>query len=538
MMRLTEFSSRHQTFISLFILLVINLATGLIAITVTPIGLDEPFSIFHAQASVADIIAELQKGNNPPLFELVLHYWIRYFGIGAVAVRIPSMLFSMFSVFGLFYLVRLVAGSWQALMAAAMLSFCNYFIYISHEARAYALFWFLMVLSFNVVLRWVRSEKDSWWPMVLLALVNTLMMYTHYLAVPVVVLQFVAIPFIYRHRLHRIKWMFLAFSLQLLGFIPFLKVFYGRFSESTSSGTWIRPVENLGQLHEVILWFANGQSWLYAVFLSVLYGAVLKWGISVLNRNTLVKWAFQITVLLLYLIGLSIFVSMPFIWHITAWQPSVYLFVAMLAVMLLGVGFHSYGQHPVQTFFVLLFTLPWLSMFAVSFFVPVFIDRYVLFIAPFFFATLLIAVRYLAGKRTLLVLTLLAGGMLVEVSPSFTHHQMMDEVMAMVRQNKDDETSVIINPTYFNLTFAYYYDPEIFKDHENLNERLKSDNIYCIYNADGLPSELKRKVILLDAHGSEFYPDNGIREQLETQFNLLKEERFPLKMWVYVYRRD
>ena len=45
------------------------------------LGGDEPFSVYHSQLSLEHLLGIFQSENNPPLHFLLLHYWIKFFGI-------------------------------------------------------------------------------------------------------------------------------------------------------------------------------------------------------------------------------------------------------------------------------------------------------------------------------------------------------------------------------------------------------------------------------------------------------------------------
>lgn len=505
--------------IALSILVLVSLTTGFISVTETPIGMDEPFSIFHAQAPVSKIIAELQTGNNPPLFEVILHYWIGLFGIEPISVRIPSLLFSLLAVIGLYFLIRRVFDAWSALSVAAMLPLCSYFNYISHEARVYGLFWFLVTLSFNLAFLLVRTDKSRPVGLILaLSIVNILMLYSHYFAIPIVLFQFAVFAFVFGSASIRLKHLFVVLILQMIGFSPFLRIFVGRISESASQGTWIKPVENLLQMHEAIMWFANENVRACVVFLVIIYVAFLKWTVTEWKSSLLVKPLLTFTVLFLFMITLSLFVPMPFLWHITAWKQFTGIFIALLFVITGVFFFRSYKKRPDEAIWVVMFAVPWISMFAVSFFIPVFIARYVFFVAPFFYAAVFVCVRYLFGKHALGVQNVLVFGMFITVVPNFTHHVRMEKLVSLVEQNQDENTTVLIIPPYFDLNFTYFYNRNIFKDYSRIRQGLQEDNVYCVYNKYEFPKELGEKVVFFDAHGTEFYPENGIRDSLEFEF--------------------
>lgn len=124
---------------------------------------------------------------NPPLYSLLMHYWVASFGSSEFAVRLPSVLLGVASVFMLFRLGNSLFDRRTGLLAATLLAASPYHVAYSQEARCYSLLIFLSLWSCFVLAQLVRQptrlRRGGY------VLVTTAMLYTHPYAVFVVLAQ-------------------------------------------------------------------------------------------------------------------------------------------------------------------------------------------------------------------------------------------------------------------------------------------------------------------------------------------------------------
>jgi uncharacterized membrane protein len=176
---------------------------------------------FHAEAT------------NPPLYYVLLHFWIQLFGTSEAALRSLSIFPGLGSVVLVYLIGRRLFSSPIALMAAWYLAICSFQVYYSQEARAFALLSFLVLVSTLLLI--VGAETASAHARMGCffgyAVVTALSLYTHFIAV----FYFAAHGLYVVLRKPKIRAVITAWSVAascaLLAFLPWLRVMLHTASE-------------------------------------------------------------------------------------------------------------------------------------------------------------------------------------------------------------------------------------------------------------------------------------------------------------------
>lgn len=98
---------------------------------------------------------------NPPLYYILLRWWMDVLGNGPAAVRLLSALFSWAAVAIFFDVCRLLHGVRIGLLAAALMALANAQLDFAQDARAYAMLIFLGVCCCDAVVRIERGGATA-----------------------------------------------------------------------------------------------------------------------------------------------------------------------------------------------------------------------------------------------------------------------------------------------------------------------------------------------------------------------------------------
>jgi mannosyltransferase len=162
-------------------------AVGVVARFVqrSPLWLDEALSVNIARLPVSDLLEALRHDGHPPLYYLVLHFWMEVVGESDVAVRALSGIISVATLPLAWVAGRRLAGTAGARWAVVALALSPFAVRYGTETRMYSLVMLLVLAGYLVLTD--ALERPTWARLGGLTLISGLLLLTHYWAFYVVV---------------------------------------------------------------------------------------------------------------------------------------------------------------------------------------------------------------------------------------------------------------------------------------------------------------------------------------------------------------
>jgi hypothetical protein len=447
-------SKTLQTFFNVYLPIVIFLIAFLwkfYYIDSRDICHDEPFTIFYAQHSFWDIV-KLSANNepNPPLFMVLLHFWIKLFGIGPTSVRFLPLIFNALTAVFIFLFGKKFFNVRTGTIASGIFILSTYHFYFGLETRAYALLSLATAASLFYFQSLIAKPRSIQY-VVALVFWNFVLVYSHYFGWFIVFVQFVASLLYLKDRVVFKKIIVAIFATAFL-FIPMAVVFVKQFLKS-SQGTWVQPPTRYDfwdQLH----WFLNSKQVFNIVIVILAIGLVY----TIIRKA---KFEFDkkiLTVLLWWLI-------------------------------------------------------PYTVMFFVSFRVPMFINRYILFNTIGLYLLIAVLINYLFEQKLAI-----AAGMIILVamffklqinSKEFYYREVKNWVFA-VKAHSTEDSKVLLYPYWSDLSFMYYYDRSIFENYQKFDSLMGVNGIVRVWGIENLKSRVAEI-----GNGQIIYAHNGDLNDLD-----------------------
>jgi len=319
--------------------------------------------------------------------------------------------------------------------------------------------------------------------MIFFILINTLLIYAHYFGAFVLLLQ---CTYLLISQRKKIREFLIYYLVTAFFYLPHFYVLFSRMHGSVSKGTWLQPPEGIESLYNMLWTFSNEPLVTVACIIVLLVGLfqlIIKKTHTRPNNNYL----------------------LTIIW----------------------------------------FLVPFLGMFFISYKIPMYIGRYLIFVLPAYYLLLAGCIDAVIQKKLLknIVLSLLVLSFLGSVNLNPDKKKQIKSVVGFIKSVKDDQTLVIVTPFDFLPTFAYHFDRKAFtdiveqKEYKSTEGLLKKEGVFFVNNVNELKVlTLKKykKIICLAVGNKQLSPQ--IVKTLQTRQTQVASIKFNDSYWVYVFK--
>jgi len=440
---------------------------------------DEIMSLHFSQQDLGSILnLPAYEAHIPPLYYILLHFWIGLVGTSEFALRSLSALFGSLSIFALYKLGKYLFNVKIAIYSSLILAVSIFHIYFSQEARMYSLLTLTTLVSIFFFLKSLNENRLRFW--VSYIIVSILMLYTHSYGIFILIFQLFYLLFYYRNKIGCAKNCFIAFFLVILGFFPWLIRLFEitpYILEGNSAIAWI-PKPEITLLLGTIVIFCNS-----SVVTLLVFGYSIRSIFQLDNlKKRFKKSAFfeSLKRIKTYFLDSSKFsVNFCFIW----------------------IG------------------IPIILSLLISFiFQPIYTPKYLILVSPAFY---LLVSKGLANKnlkiRYILILILLIDSAMISCSyyTQFNKEQWR-EAASYIQEREETGDLIIINAPWLEPNFKHYY---------NGNNTIRG--VQTINQLDeALLTTEHNKLWLILSHDIIADPDGQVKTRLDDTCQLNWEKDF------------
>lgn len=455
----------NNRFFIIVFAIVLKLAISLPFIESFPIDLDEPFSIFHAQKSLPELMELFGSENNPPLHFILLHFWEKLFGINAFSVRTMSLLFSVLTIPLLYELSRKYVSQFGSILLLTLFIFSDFHHYHGLEARTYSLLILLFTMTFYILSKIILEKKFNYAHFVGLSLFNVLLFYTHYISIFIFIAEITLLITFFKKEY--LKLYLVSISVFILTVGPWINTLMSRTGTITNHGTWLQQAQ-----------------------FTELYG--------LLNKFLNDKWS-MMTLIICFVI-LLFYTRKTFVSIILNDRTRLFLLTSLAFI-------------------------PYVLSFLFSRFgINLFYDRYLFFLTiPLFLLIIFVFDRFEVHGRLLLMIFAVGFVLRFDLEPNNNR----DGNILAKYVHSLPHSPIVIAPEYYDLTFLYHYDRAIFSDYNSVEKHVVP-SIHP-FDQDVNLKEISRKnesLILVDANFQFTEPNNSLHNDLAVDYVEISSKEF------------
>ncbi len=227
--------------------------------TRSALWLDEALTVDIARLPLHEIPSYLKRDGAPPLFYVLLHFWMGFFGTSREAVRALSGVLSVATLPVAWVAGRRYGGRTVAWVTLALLASAPFAVYYATEGRMYSLVMFLTACGFVAVGRALERPRPG--NLIAVAVVGAALLYSQYWAL--YLLGALGVWLLWQawrgrpEQRHNARWVVGALLVSALAFVPWVPIFL---YQSAHTGTpWSKP-PNFAAVIDSITGFGDNQA--------------------------------------------------------------------------------------------------------------------------------------------------------------------------------------------------------------------------------------------------------------------------------------
>lgn len=156
---------------------------------------DESSSALISEKNLMTLLYQASHDVHPPLYYVLLHFWMNIFGGSMVAIRLMSVSFGIITVYVAIKVTKLISNNKSALISGWFMAILPIAIQYSQEARMYSLLCMLLLLATYFIIKWLKDSSDIN-NLILYVIFITLSFYTPYFTIFTFMTHWVFIVFL------------------------------------------------------------------------------------------------------------------------------------------------------------------------------------------------------------------------------------------------------------------------------------------------------------------------------------------------------
>ena len=208
--------------IILFFIIVTGLVVRLIDLDGESIWVDEGHAIYVASFNLDRVIEESSRDTHPPLYSIILHYWMKLGPQTAYHLRLLSVIFGVLSIFLIYKVGKELFDQYSGMVGSLILALSVFHLHFSQEIRSYMLVVVLILLSYYLLLILIKKQKFFYY--IFYIIIITLLVYTHFLGWFILLAQNIYYLLRFPLNVVRIKRLAMIDAIILILFLPWVNI--------------------------------------------------------------------------------------------------------------------------------------------------------------------------------------------------------------------------------------------------------------------------------------------------------------------------